>query len=204
MRGRFLALFDNCYLVGRTGDGSVEPALAVFAKGPTLIKEIYIISGDHTTPTKKLAAELGIDHYFAETLPQDKANLIEGLQNEGKFVCYIGDGINDAIALKKSQVSVSLRGASTVATDTAQIILMDESLKQLDELFDISQSFESTMMNSFGLSLIPGVMAAGGILFFHFGLASAIVMYYAGVAIGVSNSMMSSTKYLQKEPKRLT
>ena len=93
--------------------------------------EIYIISGDHEKPTKKLAQEVGIEHYFAETLHENKATLIEALQKEGKAVCFVGDGINDSIALKKANVSVSLRGASTIATDTAQIVLMNENLTQL-------------------------------------------------------------------------
>ena len=86
---------------------------------------IVIISGDHEKPTQKLAQELGIDHYFAETLPEHKAELIAKLQEEGRKVCFVGDGINDSVALKKANVSISLRGASTVATDTAGIILMD-------------------------------------------------------------------------------
>jgi len=63
---------------------------------------LYIISGDHEKPTQVLAQELGIEHYFAETLPAHKAELIEQLQKQGKSVCFIGDGVNDAIALKKS------------------------------------------------------------------------------------------------------
>ncbi|MEM7184674.1 MAG: heavy metal translocating P-type ATPase, partial [Spirochaetota bacterium] len=70
-----------------------------------------IISGDNEKPTQKLARELGIDQYFAETLPNNKAKLVEQLQNEGKSVCFVGDGINDSIALKKANVSISLRGA---------------------------------------------------------------------------------------------
>lgn len=197
-----------CVAIGQQIGGAIELVPTIRPEAQRIVTALrkrgmsmYIISGDHENPTKKLANDLGIEHYFAETLPQNKAHLIEQLQEEGKFVCFVGDGINDAIALKQANMSISLRGASTIATDTAQIILMDESLKQLDELFDISQNFDRTMINSFGLSLIPGVIAAGGILFLHFGLASAIILYYAGVAVGVTNSMMSSTRYLQKEPK---
>ncbi len=90
---------------------------------------LYIISGDHENPTRQLAEELGIDNYFADTLPQDKAKLIEQLQAEDKTVCFVGDGINDSIALKMANVSISLRGASTAATDIAQIILMDQTIR---------------------------------------------------------------------------
>lgn len=85
--------------------------------------------------------ELGIDHYFAEVLPEAKAQLVARLQAEGRFVCFVGDGINDAIALKKAHTSISLRGASTAATDTAQIVLTDESLEQLAHVFEMAQRF---------------------------------------------------------------
>ena len=76
------------------------------------IKHIAIISGDHEAPTRKLAESLGMDRYFAQVLPADKADYVAKLQAEGRKVCFVGDGINDSIALKKADVSISLRGAS--------------------------------------------------------------------------------------------
>lgn len=153
------------------------------------VQEMYIISGDHTTPTQKLAEELGMDHYFAETLPQDKADIIEKLQQEGKVICYIGDGINDAIALKKSQVSISLRGASTVATDTAQIIFMDGRLHHLVSIFDLTQEFQRNINTTFAMVTVPAAVCLGGVLFLHFGLFPTIVLNMVGLAGGVANSM---------------
>lgn len=96
--------------------------------------EIYIISGDHEQPTRNIAKQLGIDHYFAQILPENKADLVKQLRDKGKFVCFVGDGINDAIALKSAQISISLKGASTAATDTAQIIFMDGTLNSLTNI----------------------------------------------------------------------
>lgn len=154
----------------------------------------YIISGDHEQPTRKLAQELGIENYFAETLPEDKANLIVQLQQKGKVVCFVGDGINDSIALKKSQVSISLRGASTIATDTAAIILMDSHLNQLDQLFTIAKSFNTNMKSNLNLSIIPGFICLGGVFFLHFGIVTTIFLYDAGLLIGVWNAMSPSLK----------
>lgn len=84
------------------------------------IKSIAIVSGDQKQPTQILAAELGIDDYFYDVLPEHKAQIVKQLQQEGRTVCFIGDGINDAIAMNQSNVSVSLRGAAAVATDVAQ------------------------------------------------------------------------------------
>ncbi|MEZ4556988.1 MAG: HAD-IC family P-type ATPase [Caldilineaceae bacterium] len=71
--------------------------------------DFYIISGDQEGPTQALAQKLGIDNYFANTLPENKAKLVEQLQQEGRAVCFVGDGINDSIALKKANVDFVAR-----------------------------------------------------------------------------------------------
>ena len=107
------------------------------------IKHIAIISGDHEAPTRKLAESLGTDRYFAQVLPADKADYVEKLQREGCKVCFVGDGINDSIASKKANVSISLRGASSIATDTAQIVFLEDGLAKLCELRDIARAARS-------------------------------------------------------------
>lgn len=111
--------------------------------------KLYIISGDQAAPTRTLAHELGMDGYFANTLPEHKADLVEQLKTEGRKVCFIGDGINDAIALKKADVSVSLRGATTAATDTAQVVLMDADLSQLITLIRLVDELHKKLTTAF-------------------------------------------------------
>jgi Cu2+-exporting ATPase len=153
------------------------------------IRSTYIISGDHETPTRRLAAELGIDHYFAETLPQNKAELIEQLQAEGKNICYIGDGINDSIALTKANVSVSLRGASTVAQDTAQIILMHGGLAELGVLFEMAKEYETNMWKNFWSVVGPSALCISGVYFIHFGLLSTILIKQIGLFTGIASAL---------------
>ncbi|NJP04555.1 MAG: heavy metal translocating P-type ATPase [Chloroflexaceae bacterium] len=153
------------------------------------IQHITIISGDREAPTRKLAHDLGMDGYFAETLPQNKAEIIDQLQQQGRSVCFVGDGINDAIALKKAHVSVSLRGASTVATDTAQIVLLDEGLEHLCQLFDFAHDFDRTMKTCFGLVVAPSLVGMGGVLFLGYGLPQAIWFKQLSLILGVSGSM---------------
>ncbi len=163
---------------------------------------LYIISGDHEKPTQRLAAELGIAHYFAETLPEKKSDHIEKLQAEGKCVCFVGDGINDAIALKKANLSISLQGASSVALDTASIILMDKSLNKLILLFEIAQACADNMKNSFIISTIPTITSIGGVLFLNLRIISTTVLYFAGLSVGMSNSMLPLIK--PQEEKSIT
>ncbi|RKZ43530.1 MAG: heavy metal translocating P-type ATPase [Candidatus Parabeggiatoa sp. nov. 3] len=160
---------------------------------------LYIISGDHEQPTRQLAGELGIEHYFAETLPEQKADLIAELRAKGKFVCFVGDGINDAIALKQANVSISLRGASTAATDTAQIILMDGQLNKLKPLFEIAQAFESNMHTNYWLAIIPGTICLGGLFFFHLTVIGGMATYYTGKMVGLGNTMLPLLEYAEND-----
>ena len=125
---------------------SVRPEVKAIIEGlrDRGIKHIAIISGDHDAPTRKLAESLGMDRYFAQVLPADKAEFVEKLQKEGRKVCFVGDGINDSIALKKANVSISLRGATSIATDTAQIVFMEEGLSKLCDLRDIARALTRT------------------------------------------------------------
>lgn len=159
--------------------------------------DIFIISGDHEEPTRQLANQLGIEHYFAETLPENKADHVRELQKQGRNVCFIGDGINDSIALKTANVSISLRGASMIAMDTAGIILMDETLNRLVDLFDLAQNLKANMQTNFAITFIPGIICVTGAFFLHFGLLSAMLLYQAGMLAGITNAMLPLIKHRQ-------
>ena len=119
------------------------------------INHLAIVSGDHQHPTENLARQLQMDDCFYEVLPEEKANIVEKLQQQGKKVCFIGDGINDTIAMKKANVSISLKGASSIATNAAQIVLMDGTLRKLPTVFTISRQFNTNLRNNLNLMLLP-------------------------------------------------
>jgi Cu2+-exporting ATPase len=151
---------------------------------------LSIISGDHEEPTRRLASELGIERHFAEVLPADKAALIKGLQAEGHKVCFVGDGINDAIALKTADASISLRGATSAATDTAQIVMMDGTLRRLPELFTLARNFDRNARLVALMALLPAVVSVGGVFFFEFGILAALVAYNASLVASVGSAML--------------
>jgi len=157
-------------------------------------RTVSIISGDHEGPTRRLAHELGVDNYYSETLPAEKAEIIKKLRAEGRFVGYIGDGINDAIALREANVSISLSGASTVATDTAQIILMDADLARIESLFEIAKAFEKNMRTNYLNSMVPGVITLSGVFLLHMGLVGSLVVYFSSKILGLMNCMMPLVK----------
>lgn len=127
-----------------------------------------IISGDAHAATRHMAKKLGIDSFYAETLPGGKADIINKMQREGRKVCFIGDGINDAAALKQANVSMSIRGSSTIAVDTAQVVLVNANLTLINKLFNIADNYKAvnkqTTRLSVGLPLatLPVVLMGGG------------------------------------------
>jgi heavy metal translocating P-type ATPase len=153
------------------------------------IKYLAIVSGDHKHPTQKLAEELGMDDYFYDVLPQDKAKIVEKLQQQGQSVCFIGDGVNDVVAMKKANVSISIRGATSIATDLAQVVFMDGSLSHLCKLFDIANGLDSQLRKSLIISLIPLPINLIGIFFLHFSLVSTIVINQMSFWSGIGDAM---------------
>jgi Cu2+-exporting ATPase len=157
-------------------------------------KHLAIISGDNEQPTRKLAERLGIDRHFAEVLPQDKARYVELLQKEGRTVCFIGDGVNDSIALKKANVSISLRGASSAATDTAQVVFMEDSLLKLLQLHDVSHELHRNINASWALILVPNLICIAGAFVAGFGVMHSMVFNQIGGMLALGNGLLPLRK----------
>ena len=166
------------------------------------IKHIVIISGDHDVPTRRLAAQLGMDRYFAEVLPNDKADYVEKLQREGRKVCFVGDGLNDAIALKKANVSVSLRGAASIATDTAHVVFMEPGLGRLCELHDIARDLEANVRTSWALILAPNIACIAGAFTLGFGVGVSVLTNNVAALAALANGVRPMLKVAALEAER--
>lgn len=176
--------------------GALELEPMIRPEVPKIIKtlkerglSVFILSGDHERPTRHLATRLNVDGHFAEVLPSGKADAIADLQKAGRRVTFVGDGVNDALALRQADVSISIRGAATAAADTAQIILIDGTLARLTDTFSISNSFRNSMALSFRINLIPLVLGAGGILFANIGMIPILLLYYACLGVGAADAV---------------
>jgi Cu2+-exporting ATPase len=160
----------------------------------TGIKHIAIVSGDHKRPTQKLAELLGMDSYYYDITPENKADIVEQLQKSGKSVCFVGDGINDAIAMKQANVSISIHGATSIATDVAEVILMDGTLNNLADIFKVSKDLESNLQNSFRINVVPSIIRIGGLLLLNFGILTGVIIDVIFFFIAIGNSMLPLKK----------
>ncbi len=110
-----------------------------------------LLTGDSENAAEMIAEELCIDNVHANCLPEDKLYQIDCYQKNGDKVCMIGDGINDAPALKKADVGIAMGGmGSDIAVDAADIVLVNDEVKEIPHLFSLSKK----MMNSIKINLI--------------------------------------------------
>ncbi len=166
------------------------------------IKHLAIISGDHDGPTRKLAESLGMDEYFANVLPSDKARYVEELQKRGRKVCFVGDGINDSIALKKANVSISLRGATSIATDTAQVVFMEESLAKLCDLIDIAHKLDQNVKRSWGLIILPNALCIAGAFTLGFGILASVFTNNVASIAALANGVLPLREVARLQAKQ--
>ena len=128
-----------------------------------------LLTGDNGKAAREVARSLGISNVISDCLPEDKLNRIEELQNSGKKICMVGDGINDAPALKKALVGVAMGGVgSDIAMDAADIVLIDDKISELPHLLALSGKMMKTIkLNltfSMTLNFIAIILAITGIL----------------------------------------
>ncbi len=126
----------------------------------------YMITGDNKVVAAQIAKELGIEHVYSEVLPHEKANIIQEIQQTGKVVAFVGDGINDAPALKLADVGIALGSGTDVAIDSSDVTLMSYDLGLVIKAIDMSKATLRNIYQNFGwafsYNLIAIPMAATG------------------------------------------
>jgi len=143
------------------------------------VKQISILSGDHKQPTQKLAQELEMDSYFYDVLPQEKASIVENLQKQGRTVCFVGDGINDTIAIKQANVSISFSDANAMTTDLAQIVLMDGNISHLPVLFEMAENLSVDTKRILTMLGSTTMLLCTGAIFFKMPVLNAVGLIVA-------------------------
>ena len=136
-------------------------------------KEVFMITGDNKLVAESIAKEVGIDKVISEVLPQDKEKEVSKLQDAGKKVAFVGDGINDSPALVKADVGLAIGSGTDIAIESADVVLMKNSLSEVDTAISLSKAvIRNIKMNLFWAFFynIIGIPVAAGVFFLNFGL----------------------------------
>lgn len=127
--------------------------------------KVLLLTGDSEGLARKVAKDLGIDKWYAELLPEDKAEVIRKLKENGNIIVMIGDGMNDAPALKEADVGISFKRGADLAQIAADIVLDSESLESLIFVKELSEETLRRLKRIYQSSLLINSCLMAGLLF---------------------------------------
>ena len=158
--------------------------------------EVVMITGDNTRTAEAIARQVGIDRVLSEVLPEDKASEVKALQNEGKRVAMVGDGINDAPALAQADIGIAVGSGTDVAMESADIVLMRSDLMDVPTAIELSKAtiknirenlFWAFAYNTLGIPVAMGVLhLLGGPLLNPMFAAAAMSLSSVSVVLNAS------------------
>nr|WP_306061064.1 heavy metal translocating P-type ATPase [Natronococcus sp. AD5] len=159
--------------------------------------EVAMLTGDSEDVARAVSEELDIDTYFAEVLPEDKDKKIIELQDQGKLVAMVGDGVNDAPALTRSDVGIAIGSGTDVAVESADVVLVENDPRDVVHLVRLSRKSYRKMQenlvwaagyNVFALPLAAGILAPIGIILSP--AIGAILMSASTVIVAINAQLL--------------
>ena len=164
--------------------------------------EVAMITGDNRQTAEGAARQLGIKRVFAEVLPGQKADYVKQLQEEGKFVAMVGDGVNDAPALAQADIGIAIGAGTDVAIETAEVVLMRSDPADVLRAIFLSKATVGKMrQNLFWASCynILAIPVAAGILYPRFGIMlrpewSALLMSASSIIVATNAVLLKTAE----------
>lgn len=130
------------------------------------MKNLIMLTGDNKTVAERVSNQLGLDGYFAEVFPEEKAKIVRRLQSKGHVVAMVGDGINDSPALAYADVGISMKSGADIAREAADVVLMEENLWKIINVLDVSNEAMHLINQNFaiiaGLNTLAYALAIPG------------------------------------------
>ncbi len=165
--------------------------------------EVAMITGDNRPTAEAVARQLGIARVFAEVLPEQKADYVKRLQQEGRFVAMVGDGVNDAPALAQADIGIAIGAGTDVAIETADVVLMRSDPADVLRAIFLSRATVAKMRQNLFWASIYNILAipvAAGILYPRFGIM--LRPEWAALLMSASSVIVATNAVLLKRAER--
>lgn len=154
------------------------------------VKQTMMLTGDNKHTAKKVAKQLGIEHVFAEMLPEDKVNKIKALKEHGYQVAMVGDGINDAPAIALADVGLAMGAAGTdAAMETADVVLMGDQLEKIPYAYSLAKATVRNMKQNMFFAVGTVFLLLAGVLLGKVFLASGMLIHELSVLLVIINAV---------------
>ena len=180
--------------VAAASDPLKENAKKAVQRMKDLGLEVAMITGDNQKTAQTIGKQLGIDRIFAEVLPEDKSNYVKKLQDEGKFVAMVGDGVNDAPALAQADIGIAIGAGTDVAIETAKVVLMKSDPADILRAIKLSKATVVKMKQNLFWASIYNLLAipvAAGVLYPAYNISlrpeiSALLMSISSIIVATN------------------
>ncbi len=157
--------------------------------------ELIMCSGDNDKIVQKVATEVGIDNYYSKMTPLDKANFVSELKNQNKTVVMVGDGINDALALSRSDISIAMGNGADIAIAVSDVVILNNNLKGLQKSFYISKRTYKFIKQNLLISLIYNIITI------PIAVAGYVIPLVAALSMSISSLLVVTNSMRIKEKK---